>query len=127
MVVQKIRRLRTLRNYSQEYMAEQLGISQNAYSRLEGGETKLDVDRLRKIAEVLEVAPEDLLNPEALVFNMHATSGANGYHVVQNQTGIPEEALKLIAERYEAQLTELRAMNERLMLVVEKLGGGIVS
>lgn len=108
-------------------MAEPLGISQNAYSRLENGETKLDVDRLRKIAEVLEVAPEDLLNPEALVFNMHATSGANGYHVVQNQTGITEEALKLIAERYEAQLTELRSMNERLLLVVEKLGGGTAS
>ena len=37
------------------------------------------------------------------------------------------EALKLIAERYEAQLTELRSMNERLLLVVEKLGGGTAS
>jgi transcriptional regulator with XRE-family HTH domain len=55
MITQKIRRLRELRNYRQEYMAEQLGISQNAYSRLENGETKLDVERLRKIAEVLEV------------------------------------------------------------------------
>ena len=122
MITQKIRRLRELRNYRQEYMAEQLGISQNAYSRLETGETKLDVERLRKIAEVLEVGVEDLFNPEALVFNTHNQQGSNGLHVEHHQTGISEEALRLITERYEAHLAELRAINERLLRVVERMG-----
>jgi transcriptional regulator with XRE-family HTH domain len=122
MITQTIRRLRVLRNYRQDYMAEQLGISQNAYSRLENGETKLDVERLRKIAEVLEVGVEDLFNPEALVFNTHNQQGSNGLPVEHNQMGISEEALRLITERYEAQLAELRAINERLLKVVERSG-----
>ncbi|MEX1132326.1 MAG: helix-turn-helix domain-containing protein [Flavobacteriales bacterium] len=122
MITQKIRRLRELRNYSQEYMAAQLGISQNAYSRMENGETKLDVERLRKVAELLEVGVEELLNPEALVFNTHNQHGSNGLRVEHHQSGISEEALRLITERYEAQLVDLRAMNDRLLKVVERLG-----
>jgi len=37
--------------YSQEYMANQLGISQPAYANLENGETKLNTKRLEKNSE----------------------------------------------------------------------------
>jgi hypothetical protein len=42
--------------------------------------------------------------------------------VEHHQSGISEEVLRLITERYEAQLAELRAINERLLKVVERLG-----
>ncbi|MCB0516828.1 MAG: helix-turn-helix transcriptional regulator [Bacteroidetes bacterium] len=39
----KIRKWRELRNYSQTYMAQELGISQKSYSKLENGEVNCSV------------------------------------------------------------------------------------
>jgi len=59
-----------LRNYSQEYLADRLGISQVSYSRIEKGQTKLDLERMQQIAAVLEVDPMMLLSfDESFVFN----------------------------------------------------------
>ncbi|MFK8058990.1 MAG: helix-turn-helix domain-containing protein [Polaribacter sp.] len=63
--VDKVRkRIRTLRNqkeYSQDYIADRLGIDQRAYHRLENGYTKLKVEMLFKLAIVLEVLPSYFL------------------------------------------------------------------
>ena len=56
----KIRKLRELRNYTQEYMAERLKIGQNTYSRYERGEIEPKVSHLRTIAEVLDVPIEEI-------------------------------------------------------------------
>ena len=52
-----IRRARETRNYTQEYLAAQLNISQNAYSKIELGYTKITIDRLFHIAVILETDP----------------------------------------------------------------------
>ena len=57
----KIRSIRTSRGYSQEFLAEQLGITQGTYSRIESG-GKISVERLISIAKVLKVTPNDILN-----------------------------------------------------------------
>ena len=54
-VVEKIKDIRKNKGYSHEYMAHELDISQVAYSKIEKLETKLSVERLFKIAEILEV------------------------------------------------------------------------
>lgn len=59
-VSDKIRRLRNEKGYSQQYLALKLGISQNAYHKLEKGETKLSFERLQQLATVLEVSIEEL-------------------------------------------------------------------
>lgn len=46
---------------SQEYMAAKMGIGQNAYSKLELGKTKITLDRLFAIADVLGVTVIELL------------------------------------------------------------------
>lgn len=58
---EKIRIRRLLKNYSQEYMAFMLEISQAAYSNLERDETELTIKRVYEIAEVLEVSPFELM------------------------------------------------------------------
>ena len=59
----KIRKLRELKGYSQEYVASQLGMVQTNYSKIERGETKdMTVKRLEEIAKVLEVTPATILN-----------------------------------------------------------------
>lgn len=57
-----IRKRREERNYTQEYLAYKLNISQNAYSKIELGYTKITVERLFQIAEVLEMSAVGLLD-----------------------------------------------------------------
>ncbi|QJD95969.1 helix-turn-helix transcriptional regulator [Mucilaginibacter robiniae] len=57
----RIRIQRLMKNYSQEYMAFELGISQAAYSKIERDETELSIRRIYAIAEILEISPFVLL------------------------------------------------------------------
>ncbi len=50
-----IKKLRLSKNLSQNYLADELGVDVTNYSRLERGETKISVERLKKIAEILNV------------------------------------------------------------------------
>jgi transcriptional regulator with XRE-family HTH domain len=56
-VGEKIRLQRLTKNFSQEYMAFMLDISQAAYSKIERGETVLTLPRVYEIAEILQVSP----------------------------------------------------------------------
>lgn len=55
-----IRSIRRSRNYSQEYMAHKLGISQNVYSKIENGKCKCSVYRFIIIVGLLEVDIEEM-------------------------------------------------------------------
>ena len=61
MTGEKIRIARTIKGYSQEYMAFMLNISQSTYSKMESGSIELTVQRLFEIAELLEVKIIELL------------------------------------------------------------------
>jgi transcriptional regulator with XRE-family HTH domain len=63
-IAQKIKSHREFRKITQETMAEMLLMSQQAYSRLETGETDLTITRLHQIADVLRIKSDDLLNLE---------------------------------------------------------------
>ena len=60
-VAANIRRIRESKNYSQDYMAVKLGISQNAYSKIELAYSSITLSRLFKISEVLETNLADLI------------------------------------------------------------------
>jgi transcriptional regulator with XRE-family HTH domain len=60
--IRNIKRQRKLKGYSQEYVASKLDISQNAYSKVELGVTKLTLEALLSIAEVLELQVAELIN-----------------------------------------------------------------
>jgi len=63
-VASNIRKIRVHRNYSQEYLAIKLNISQNAYSKIELGYTRITLERLFNIAIILDIDPIALLNIE---------------------------------------------------------------
>lgn len=48
MLGNKIRKIRTLKGYSQEYISDKLKISQSAYSDIETNKSKLDIIRLSR-------------------------------------------------------------------------------
>ncbi len=56
----KIRKMREAKDLKQADMAHPLEISQKAYSKIETGVTKLSVERLIEIAQVLEVDVAEL-------------------------------------------------------------------
>jgi transcriptional regulator with XRE-family HTH domain len=58
----KIKSIRELKNYTQEYMADQLGVTQAGYSKIEKGKTILSYVKLVEIARILEVSVEDIIS-----------------------------------------------------------------
>lgn len=60
-IATNIRRTRETRNYTQEYVAYRLNISQNALSKIELGHTRITVERLLQIAEILDCNALDLI------------------------------------------------------------------
>ncbi len=72
----KIRKIRELKGFTQDYMASQLEISQRAYSKLEKEEIKLDWQRIERISHILEIDPIDLVSfDDNLVFHNSTQSG----------------------------------------------------
>ncbi|MBX3101572.1 MAG: helix-turn-helix transcriptional regulator [Bacteroidetes bacterium] len=114
----KIRVLREVRGFSQEYVADRIGISQAAYSRLENEATDLTLGRLEQIASVLEINPLDLLAmDEKIVFNNingHVYGIIHTNNHISNH-GLSEEERKI----YEDKIT----LQEELLAVYRKLNG----
>jgi transcriptional regulator with XRE-family HTH domain len=83
----KIKKLRELRNYTQTYMAIELDITQQGYSKIEK-EGRLTVDQLDKIAKILQVESAYILNfnEEQLLRDSNNNAGsALGNHAQNNQ------------------------------------------
>ena len=97
-IARNIRQIRELKNFTQEYMANELGLTQPAYVKIEQGLTVLKIDRLQKIADILEVDISTLLNTTNIfniIFNAQTTQ--SGYINTQNNTNtIDLELLKTI-------------------------------
>lgn len=91
-----IRRYRELRNYSQDYVAKKMGISQNAYSKIENNITQLTVNHVKQISQILEVSIVDLLRDD---FEIH---GPSNIHV----ESISKEALLLNMDKIRAKLED---------------------
>ncbi|MBW1657123.1 helix-turn-helix transcriptional regulator [Flavobacterium quisquiliarum] len=58
----KIKNIRELKNYTQEYMAERLGVTQAGYSKIEKGKTSLSYEKLVDIGKILDVTVEDIIS-----------------------------------------------------------------
>ncbi|MGV0922721.1 helix-turn-helix transcriptional regulator [Empedobacter tilapiae] len=61
-LTKSIRKIRESKGYSQEYMAQEMNLSQRAYSKIENCETKLDWEKLKIISKILEIEIGDLIN-----------------------------------------------------------------
>lgn len=56
----RIKALRMAKNYTQEQVADQLGISRQKYARIEKGLNSITLDLLTKIAAMLDVTVGDI-------------------------------------------------------------------
>jgi DNA-binding XRE family transcriptional regulator len=60
-ILENLRLQRIKKGYSQEYLGEQLGLTQYAYHKIENGKTKLQLKCLLELCMVLEIQVEALL------------------------------------------------------------------
>ena len=76
----RIKALRMARNYTQEQVAEYLGISRQKYARIENGSNSITLDILSKVAEMLDVTVSDItkvLDEEPVVAYRSGEEGAS--------------------------------------------------
>ena len=84
-IISNIRRIREQKGYSQDYMASSLDISQASYARIENQESKLTIDRLQKIADILDTDITAFLDSSKLTIqNQTNNDGAYGNGYVEN-------------------------------------------
>lgn len=69
----KLRRIREIYGYSQDYVADRLGISQPAYWQKENGKRMPSEERLEQIAELYNLTVADLKTGElnAVLIKVH--------------------------------------------------------
>ncbi len=109
----KIKQIRELKNITQEYVAQKLGLSTRAYSKIESGETQLTINRLNEISEVLEIQPLEILGfDDKKIFNINHSTGNNGY----NNIMYPD---KLI-QQYEETIQSLKEQIQLMKLLQDK-------
>lgn len=113
----KIKKLRELKNLTQTHVAEKLGVSQSAYSKMELGESEVTFNRLEKISEILEMKPEEVISfNESVVFNvMNNANGGNVFGDINNSISNNERKL------YEDQINLLKEEVSYLKQMLEKV------
>ena len=100
----KIKKLRELRNYTQEFMAEKLSMSQTGYSNIERDETDVSLSRLQQIAKVLEIKLQDLLGfDEKMMFVGSMTNNNSAQGII-----ISSETFERERKLYEEQIKQLK-------------------
>jgi len=105
-VIQKITSLRSKKGYTYENMAHELDITPASYRKIEIGETKLTVERLFKIAEILDEPVSNLLEINGSVFNQTNNESSTCYqqqiaHFYQENKEVYEKLLKSKDEQIE--------------------------
>jgi transcriptional regulator with XRE-family HTH domain len=111
-----IKKLRELKNLTQEHMASVIGVTQSAYSRLELGETEITYSKLARIASELGMKPEDVISfNESMVFNVMHNQTGNGL-IIQNNTLVNEER-----DLYKLQIETLKEEVAYLKKIIDNL------
>lgn len=126
-VVEKIRVLREINQWSQEDMAEKMDISTNAYAHMERGETKLNLEKLDKIATIFNIDIVELLSVSDkglfLLINENGNNNNANYYGGNNnhELLIENEKLKLINDNYEKLISQQASEIDTLKAMIALL------
>ena len=97
---EKLKKARINKNFTQEYLAEVLNVSQKTYSNFENDKTKPGFSHVEDIAKVLDVSVLDFLTGDSITVNQNNNEVA----IAQNYGEI-NTSEKLI-EQYEQRLKD---------------------
>jgi transcriptional regulator with XRE-family HTH domain len=113
-VIKNIANTRTKKGYTYENMAHELSITPAAYRKIETGETKLTIERLFKISEILDVALNDLLDVGKEVFQQTNNETAIGYQQkIENFYQENKEVYEKLLQSKDEQIALLKNLLEK--------------
>lgn len=103
----KIKSIRELKNYTQEYMAERLGVTQAGYSKIEKGKTSLSYDKLVEIGRILDVSVEDIISFDYHRYFNNIKGNNNGSILINT------DSTSILKELYEDKIQLLEKLLNR--------------
>ena len=115
----KLKILREINNYTQEYVATILDISQNAYSLIEKGTTKVTLDRIETLAELYKVTPSELVSFNDNFYGMPLSNDAVPH------SNIPPSLSSFEKRMYEQTINRLEVDIEKLYNLINQLAANI--
>lgn len=113
-VGEKIKKLRELKNYTQQYMADQLELSLSGYGKIERNETDISISKLDKIAKILHTDVNTILSfDEKHIFNITENKQAN--ISMRDQHINQMELIEIITQQYKEEITHLKGIIDQLL------------
>lgn len=112
-VGKSIQTIRELNNFSQTFVAQQLGISQKTYSTLEKSENDISVSTLLKLSKLYNVSLNKILelNAEMIINSSHNEVGIGYFN--NNGTYLHED-VKMFKEIIQSQIKQIEVLNNLL-------------
>lgn len=127
---EKIRKIREEKKWSQEELANKLGLSTNGYAKIERGETRLTLSRLFQLAEIFKLDISELIQGDIQYMGERVASHINHecdlvvYSATEHKNLIQEiEKLKLIIQHQEtllAQQTRELNLAQKILAIYEQ-------
>lgn len=116
-----IRKIRELKNYSQNYLADKLSISQSSYSDIENNKQTISKESLKAISEILQVSPEMIKHfDEKVVFNLCSQSGNLNTNNINQIEKIEQLYIELVKTK-DSKISDLSAIIEEKEKLIESL------
>lgn len=118
----KLTRLRKTKGYSQQELADKIGVSQPAYHKWETDDVKPDLETLLKVSQVLDVDLSDLTDDYNSLIQNSQFKGSNivGNHQPVINMNSPELIDHVI--KNQEQITEiLNSQNKLIEVLIGKL------
>src|SRR5690554_6021103 len=120
-ILEKIVIERNKKGFSYENMADELGVTVSGYRKIETGNTKLTVERLFKIASILDIPLTELLNLDKDDLYQHNHDNESVFkqkieHFYQENKDKTEK----IEQLYESLLKEKEKVIIALQKIIEK-------
>lgn len=114
----KIKMLREIKGYSQDAVASEIGISQQAFRKIETGETKIDIQRAAKIAKSLDLELDSLINFQPSNYlNNYNQSG-----VISTNNFLPDKLIEQLERQVEILTNDLEYFKNQNAKLLELFG-----
>lgn len=129
-ISEKIKRMRILKGWSQEELAEKINLSPNGYAKIERGERDMNLTRLQQIADALNIELIQLLglNEKNVFTNVVVDNGSTGNNfsegsivLTETECGHELEKAQLLLTERNKEIDYLKKENERLQEIIDLL------
>lgn len=116
--------LRNLHNYSQEEVAEKVGVSRQAYAKWEKGETSPDIERCQRLAELYDTTIDTLVNFQTKQDGITVPPSPKGKHMFGTVT--VNERGQIVIPKKAREVFEIKSGDSFVLLGDEEEGMALI-